>query len=58
MSLRPDRPVPTVPEQTEAVARAAFPRGNVYLLLRDRLGPQMIGQTERLNSYSKISNSS
>ena len=39
MSLRPDRPVPTVPEQTEAVARAAFPRGNAYLLLRDRLGP-------------------
>jgi transposase len=25
--------------QTEAVARAAFPRGNAYLLLRDRLGP-------------------
>jgi transposase len=39
MSLRPHRPVPTVPEQTEAVARAAFPRGNAYLLLRDRLGP-------------------
>jgi len=39
MSLPLHRPVPTVPAQTEAVARAAFPRGNAYLLLRDRLGP-------------------
>ena len=38
MSLRPDRTAPPVPAQTEAVARAAFPRGNAYLLLRDRLG--------------------
>jgi transposase len=39
MSLPLHRPVPAVPAQTELVARAAFPRGNVYLLLRDRLGP-------------------
>ena len=39
MSLRPHRPVASVPEQTELVARAAFPRGSVYLLLRDELGP-------------------
>ena len=39
MSLRPQHSAPAVPAQTEAVARAAFPRGNVYLLLRDRLGP-------------------
>ena len=39
MSLRPHRTVSTVPVQTEAVARAAFPHGNAYLLLRDRLGP-------------------
>ena len=38
-SLRPDRPVPPVPAQTEAVDQAAFPRGNAYLLLRDQLGP-------------------
>ncbi len=38
MSLRPHRPVPLVPERTELVARAAFPCGNAYLLLRDRLG--------------------
>jgi transposase len=39
VSLRPQPPVPPIPEQTSLVARAAFPRGNVYLLLRDRLGP-------------------
>ena len=39
MSLPLHRPVLAVPAQTELVARAAFPRGNVYLLLRDRLGP-------------------
>lgn len=38
MSLRPHRPVLPIPERTELVARAAFPRGNAYLLLRDRLG--------------------
>ena len=38
MSLRPQR-LPLVPEGTIRVARAAFRRGNPYLLLRDRLGP-------------------
>jgi transposase len=38
MSLHPQATVPPVPEQTEQVARAAFPRGTPYLLLRDRLG--------------------
>jgi transposase len=28
-----------VPDDTARIARAAFPRGNPYLLLRDRLGP-------------------
>lgn len=37
MSLRP-QPLPPVPEDTARVARAAFRRGNAYLLLRDRLG--------------------
>jgi len=39
MSLPLHRPVPAVPAQTELVARAAFSRGNAYLLLRDQLGP-------------------
>src|SRR5215207_2894985 len=38
MSLR-QQPVPPVPDHTARIARAAFPRGNPYLLLRDRLGP-------------------
>src|SRR5579859_5552824 len=27
-----------IPEETERVARAAFPKGNVYLSMRDKLG--------------------
>ena len=38
MSLHPN-PVAPVPEETVRVARAAFPHGNVYLQLRDVLGP-------------------
>jgi transposase len=34
----PPCPVPAVPEQTARVARAAFPKGNPYLRLRDELG--------------------
>jgi transposase len=37
MSLRP-QPVPPVPDETARVARAAFPGGNIYMLLRDELG--------------------
>ena len=37
MSLHP-RPIPAVPEETARVAQAAFPKGNVYLQLRDELG--------------------
>jgi transposase len=37
MSLRPTVSG-DVPTSTASVARAAFPRGNLYLLLRDRLG--------------------
>src|SRR5215210_85649 len=39
MSLRLQQPVPPVPDDTARIARAAFPGGNPYLLLRDRLGP-------------------
>jgi transposase len=37
MSLRP-QPLESVPEDTARVARAAFPKGNPYLTLRDQLG--------------------
>ena len=39
MSLRLPQPVPPVPDDTARIARAAFPGGNPYVLLRDRLGP-------------------
>src|SRR3954466_8693036 len=39
MSLRLPQPVPPVPDDTARIAPAAFPRGNPYLLLRDRIGP-------------------
>ena len=37
MSLQPMEIVP-VPDETARVARAAFPKGNVWLKLRDELG--------------------
>src|ERR671915_645228 len=37
MSLRP-QPLEPVPDDTARVARAAFPKGNPYLTLRDQLG--------------------
>src|ERR1700759_1627885 len=37
MSLRPQQPLPPVPNDTARLARAAFRRGNPYMLLRDRL---------------------
>jgi len=38
MSLHP-QPVPPVPDDTARIARAAFPHGNLYLVLRDAFGP-------------------
>ena len=38
MCLRP-HPVELVPEETARVARAAFPKGNTYLRIRDEIGP-------------------
>jgi transposase len=37
MSLKP-MPIPPVPSETARVARAAFPKGNIYMKLRERLG--------------------
>jgi transposase len=38
MSLHP-QPIPPVPEETARVAHAAFPHGNLYLVMRDAFGP-------------------
>jgi hypothetical protein len=37
MSLK-SLPIPPVPEEMARVARAVFPRGNVFMQLRDTLG--------------------
>jgi transposase len=37
MSMQPQAIGP-IPEETVRVARAAFPRGNVYVTMRDQLG--------------------
>jgi len=37
MSLKPT-PIPLVPDETARIARAAFPKGNPYLTLRDQFG--------------------
>src|SRR5262249_1778550 len=37
MSLKP-MPIPPVPSDTARVARAAFPKGNLYIKLRERMG--------------------
>jgi transposase len=51
MSLRP-QPREPVPEDTAWVARAAFPKGNPYLTLRDQLG--MIFQDEDFMSLFPV----
>lgn len=37
MSMKPEL-VPSVPEETKRVCEAAFPKGNVYMRMRDELG--------------------
>jgi transposase len=37
MSLKP-MPIPPVPPDTARIARAAFPKGNIYMKLRERVG--------------------
>ena len=37
MSLKPES-VPHIPEETKRVAKAAFPKGNIYMRMRDELG--------------------
>lgn len=37
MSMNP-QPIPEIPPETLRIARAAFPKGNLYIWLRDSLG--------------------
>src|SRR3978361_655673 len=52
MSLRPQSPLPPVPEDTARVAQIAFRRGNSYLLPRARLGT-IFADTEFADLYPK-----
>jgi transposase len=51
MSLQP-RPVPPVPDDTARVARAASPKGNPYLRLRDDLGT-LFGDADFADLYPR-----
>jgi len=52
MSLRPQQPIPPVPDDTARVARAAFGTRNPYLILRDRLGT-LFTDTDFADLYPK-----
>ena len=52
MSLHPQQSIPPVPEDTARVARAAFRRGNPYLLLRDQLGRCLMTPTSPTSTRS------
>ena len=51
MSLHPQATYP-IPEETQRVARAAFPRGNPYLRVTDALGP-IFTDAQFADLYSK-----
>ena len=51
MSLKP-MPIPPVPAETVRVARAAFPKGNIYMKLRECVGP-IIDDTDFVALFSK-----
>jgi transposase len=37
MSLKPE-PIPPIPKETKRIAKKAFPKGNIYMRMRDKLG--------------------
>jgi hypothetical protein len=57
MSLHPQE-IPPMPEETRRVVQAAFPRGNVYMHLRDELGAiydeQLFAPLQGLRRSSEI----
>jgi hypothetical protein len=50
MSLR-SHPMSTVPAETARVAQAVYPKGNLYMTLRDELGSLYTGCTS-LGAYT------
>jgi len=55
MSLQP-QPIGPVPEETVRVARAAFPKGNLYLTLRDEIGTLYSENYSLLKQFFKANN--
>ena len=55
MSLHPQHPIPPVPKQTARIAQTAFPKGNPYLTLRDRLGTVFVDKTSPISIPSRVS---
>lgn len=53
VSLRPQPPLPPVPDETARVAQAAFPRGNPYVLLQERLGA-VFADTDFIDLYKRL----
>ena len=53
MSLHLQPPIPPVPDDTARIARAAFRRGNPYLVLRNRLGA-VFSDTDFADLYPKL----
>ena len=53
MSLHLQPPIPPMPDDTARIARAAFRRGNPYLVLRDRLGA-VFSDTDFADLYPKL----
>jgi len=51
--LLPSQPLPSVPDDTARTARAAFRRGNPYVLLRDKLGA-VFADTDFADLYPKL----
>ncbi len=46
--LNPEKNV-AIPEMTQIVAKAAFPKGNIFITMRDELGP--IGSTSLTTGF-------
>src|SRR5688572_3128488 len=54
MSIQP-APIDPVPDATIHVARAAFPKGNPYLTLRDQLGVIFQDDAELISTPQRVS---
>jgi len=52
MSLGPTE-IGSIPEETKRIAQAAFPKGNAYMQMRDKLGG-LFTEADWKNAYSRL----